>query len=98
MNNEDHMKYQGSLKVLRDNFATMQQAEIAALERGLEKGLERGLERGLEQGLEKGLEIGKAEGALEAKLQIAQGLKGSGMALEQIVLITGLTLQELEGL
>ncbi len=35
---------------------------------------------------------------LEAKLQIARGLKASGMELEQIAIITGLTLQELEGL
>jgi predicted transposase/invertase (TIGR01784 family) len=105
MNNEDHMKYQGSLKVLRDNFATMQQAEIAALERGLEQGLQEGLERGkaegIQEGLEQGLQEGLERGALEAKLkvlQIARGLKTSGMELEQIILITGLSLQELEGM
>ncbi len=93
MNNEDHMKYQGSLKVLRDNFATMQQAEIAALERGLERGLEIGKAEGIQEGLERG--------ALEAKLkvlQIARGLKESNMTLEEIAKITDLTLQELEGM
>ncbi len=102
MNNEDHMKYQGSLKVLRDNFSTMQQAEIAALEKGLERGLQEGLEKGkaegVQEGLEKGLQEGLERGELKAKLQIARGLKASGMELEQIMVITGLTLQELEGL
>jgi hypothetical protein len=36
------------------------------------------------------------EGELNV-LQIARGLKGSGMELEGIVLITGLNLEELEG-
>jgi predicted transposase/invertase (TIGR01784 family) len=70
MNSEDQMSYQGSLKVLRDNFGALSTAR----------------------------EEGKAEGVLEGKLQIARGLKASGMELEQIVVITGLTLQELEGL
>jgi predicted transposase YdaD len=48
-------------------------------------------------------ESGRASGrdvraALEGKMQIARGLKVSGMELEQIAIITGLTFQELEGL
>jgi predicted transposase/invertase (TIGR01784 family) len=78
MNSEDQMSYQGSLKVLRDNFGALYTAR--------------------EEGLQEGLEKGKAEGELKAKLKIARGLKASGMELEQIAVITDLTLQELEGL
>jgi predicted transposase/invertase (TIGR01784 family) len=89
MNSEDQMSYQGSLKVLRDNFGALYTAR--------EEGVREGLEKGKAEGVQEGLERGALEGKLKV-LQIARGLKASGMELEQIVVITGLTLQELEGL
>jgi predicted transposase/invertase (TIGR01784 family) len=73
MDNEDRIKYQKSLKMLR-----RQQEEIEELERELQEELERG--------------------AFEAKFRIAQELQKADMKIDQIIEITGLTWQELEGL
>ena len=58
------------------------------VDEGLEKGLEKGREEGREEGLEKGRE--------ETRVEIAKNLLETKLPLEEIVKVTGLTLQELE--
>ena len=50
------------------------------------------------EGLEEGLEKGREEGELKAKLEMVRHLKKMGMDSESIAQITGLNLQDIEGL
>ena len=49
-------------------------------------------------GLEKGLAQGLAEGRAEAQLEMARKMLEAGMAVDQIVQFTDLTLQEVQSL
>ena len=53
-----------------------------------------GYRRGLREGKEKWL----AEGLAEGKAEVAKALLGIGMAVEQIVSVTGLTAEQVEEL
>ena len=57
-----------------------------------------GLEKGLEKGLAQGLAEGRAEGRAEAQLEMARKMLEAGMAVDQIVQFTDLTLQEVQSL
>ena len=57
-----------------------------------------GLEKGLEKGLAQGLAEGRAEGRTEAQLEMARKMLEAGMAVDQIVQFTDLTLQEVQSL
>jgi predicted transposase/invertase (TIGR01784 family) len=76
--------YQQSLKILRDNYATLKTAVEEAQVMGEAIGEARGEARGRE------------EGKLEAKLEIARNSKAAGLMLQQIKAITGLSTEELE--
>ncbi len=56
------------------------------LDEGLEKGIQQGIQQGLQQGIQQGLE------------QVALNLFRSGMPVEQIINVTGLTRERLEEL
>jgi predicted transposase/invertase (TIGR01784 family) len=69
---------------------------LKGIEQGLEKGLEQGIEQGREEGIEEGLERGLEQGERNKALKIAKNLKLSGMDIETIQKITGLSIDELE--
>ncbi|HEY9836319.1 MAG TPA: hypothetical protein V6D27_05430 [Vampirovibrionales bacterium] len=56
------------------------------LDEGLEKGIQQGIQQGLQQGIQQGLE------------QVALNLFRSGIPVEQIINVTGLTRERLEEL
>jgi predicted transposase/invertase (TIGR01784 family) len=58
---------------------------------GLKKGEQLGLKKGEQLGLKKGEQLGLKKG----KVEIAQQLLNRGMALEEVVSLTGLSEQEL---
>ena len=62
---------------------------------GREEGLKEGKEEGLEEGLKKGKEAGREEGEKLKALDIALKMKLKGVALEDVMEITGLTREEL---
>ena len=70
LSKEERMKYDESIKVYRDNLATISFAE--------NKGLKRGREEGLKEGIEKGLKEGRKEGILSVagKSTLMRGLLG----------------------
>ncbi len=72
--------YEYSLKSLRDNYSAFKSAR----------------EEGLLEGEAKGREAGILEGELKAKLEVARNSKATGLTLEQIQAITGLSTEELE--
>ena len=86
LSKEERMKYDESIKVYRDNLATISLAE--------NKGLKRGREEGLKEGIEKGLKEGRKEGILS----VARNLRSGGMSVEAIAAVTGLSIEEIEQL
>ena len=64
--------------------------ERIRIQEGIEKGLEQGLERGLKQGLERGRH--------EERLELIRKMLSKGLSLEVVSDVTGLSLEELEGL
>ncbi len=79
-------KYEYSLRVMRDTYATYQYAA----KNGWKKGMAEGMEKGMAQGMEKG--------EREKALAIARNLKSFGMSLDQIAEATGLTPDEINNL
>ncbi|MEM1243297.1 MAG: hypothetical protein AAGG80_00585 [Pseudomonadota bacterium] len=68
-------------------------------------GFDVGLQQGMQQGMEQGMHQGKRQGLLQARKetankinQIAKGMVNLGMQAEQIVKLTGLSLQEVQKL
>ena len=74
---------------------------MATMKEDLEKAIKatkKSLEQGLEQGLEKGLEQGLEKGKQEEKIIIAKNAILQGATNEFIVIITGLSIEEIENL
>ncbi|NQN87083.1 hypothetical protein HO997_04030 [Streptococcus suis] len=61
----------------------------------LESSYIRGRQRGKEEGRAEGLEKGLEEGALQKSLDVAQKLLARGLGIEDVLEITGLTLEQL---
>lgn len=82
LSKEERIKYDESIKVYRDNLATIEYAE--------QKGMKEGLEKGRKEGLEKGRK--------EANEATARNLKKLGIPLPVIMDATGLSAEEIEKL
>ena len=86
LSKEERMKYDESIKVYRDNLATISFAK------------NQGKEEGLKEGIEKGLKKGRKEGRKEGILSVARNLRSGGMSVEAIAAATGLSIEEIEQL
>ena len=82
LSKEERIKYDESIKVYRDNLATISFAK------------NKGREEGLKEGIEKGLKKGRKEGILS----VARNLRSGGMSVEAIAAATGLSIEEIEQL
>ncbi len=80
LNRDELYRYEGSLKYYRD----------AKNERDTAK------DEGREEGIEIGKEIGKEEGELNKSLEIAKNALTMGLAIKDIMQLTGLTAQEID--
>ena len=83
---------------LRDHYQRLFEAEQRGLEQGLEQGREQGREEGRQEGLEQGIEQGIEQGKQAAKLELAKTMKLQGFSIDQIQLVTGLMVEEIEKL
>ena len=72
----------------------LEQGKKEGLEQGKKEGLEQGIQKGMAEGMQKGMEQGKQE----AMKSVAKQLKITGMQVEQIAAVTGLSLSEIENL
>ena len=63
----------------------------------LERGIMQGKAEGREEGIEKGIKKGREEGREEGKIEAAQAMLRKGYPLTDIIEITGLTEEQLEG-
>ena len=107
-------KYEYSLRVMRDTYATYQYAAkngwkkgmaegmekgmAQGMEKGMAQGMEKGMAQGIEKGMAQGMEKGMEKGEREKALAIARNLKSFGMSLDQIAEATGLTPDEINNL
>ncbi len=98
LSRSEYMNYEASLKVYWDMNSVMSSKLEEGIEIGHEKGLKKGLEEGLKKGREEGRVEGKEEGRLEEKYQIAKNLKSLGLATEDIIKATALSIEEIESL
>ena len=108
-NNEEHLLYQASLKTLRDNFSAFQCATDEGKIEGLKEGEQIGIVKGKIEGEQIGIVKGKIEGEQigiakgkkeneEIVRKVAKNLKDSGMAINKIRELTGLSEEEINEL
>ena len=83
LSKEEHEKYDESIKILRDNYATFKFA------------IKEGHDKGRAEGRIEGRAEGRAEGQTKEKKQIAQNMLKEGMAVSLICKMTGLDKQEI---
>ena len=79
LSKEEHEKYDESIKILRDNYATFKFA----------------IKEGHDKGRAEGRIEGRAEGQTKEKKQIAQNMLKEGMTVSLICKMTGLDEQEI---
>jgi len=108
-NDEEYKQYEASLKTLRDNFSAFQCATDEGKAEGLIEGEQIGMIIGEQIGMAKGEQIGMVKGKIEGKLegkkesdmiirQMAKKLEDSGMPINKISEITGLSEEEINEL
>ena len=83
LSKEEHEKYDESIKILRDNYATFKFA------------IKEGHDKGRAEGRIEGRAEGRAEGQNKEKKHIAQNMLKEGMAVSLICKMTGLDEQEI---
>ena len=77
LSKKDMDKYEDSIRIMRDAYATYKYAIKTGLEDGRKQGLEEGMAQGMAQGIEKGIAQGIEKG-------IAQGIeKGMAQGIEK---------------
>ena len=86
---KERYEYEESLKAYRDLFSVIETAELRGEKRGEEKGRAEGLKEGLAQGLRE---------VERNKISTARKMKQLGMALADIVVVSGLSEEEIQQL
>ncbi len=76
LSKKDMDKYEDSIRIMRDAYATYKYAIKTGLEDGRKQGLEEGMAQGIEKGMAQGIEKGMAQGIEKG---MAQGIE-KGMA------------------
>ncbi len=83
---------------VRKGLSAMSTLARELYEDGREEGLQQGLEQGLQQGREQGLQEGREQGREEELIQVAMKLMKKGIPLDEVVEITGLSVERLKDL
>ena len=81
LSKKDMDKYEDSIRIMRDAYATYKYAIKTGLEDGRKQGLEEGIAQGMEKGMAQGMEKGMAQGIEKG---MAQGIeKGMAQGIEK---------------
>ena len=81
LSKKDMDKYEDSIRIMRDAYATYKYAIKTGLEDGRKQGLEEGMAQGIEKGMAQGIEKGMAQGIEKG---MAQGIeKGMAQGIEK---------------
>lgn len=89
---QEQIDYDASLKKYRDAYNVMRTQR----EEGREEGRQEGRKEGMKEGMKKGMKEGRKEGERNKAFEIAHLMKESGMTVEDICRLTGLTPEEVE--
>lgn len=103
LSKKDMDKYEDSIRIMRDAYATYKYAIKTGLEDGRKQGLEEGMAQGMAQGIEKGMAQGMAQGIEKGKaeaehlknIEFAKLMLSDGDSTEKIQRYTGLTAEEI---
>ena len=87
LSKKDMDKYEDSIRIMRDAYATYKYA--------IKTGLEDGRKQGLEEGMAQGIEKGKAEAEHLKNIEFAKLMLSDGDSTEKIQRYTGLTAEEI---
>lgn len=104
LSKKDMDKYEDSIRIMRDAYATYKYAIKTGLEDGRKQGLEEGMAQGMAQGIEKGMAQGMAQGIEKGKaeaehlknIEFAKLMLSDGDSTEKIQRYTGLTAEEID--
>lgn len=88
LSKKDMDKYEDSIRIMRDAYATYKYA--------IKTGLEDGRKQGLEEGMAQGIEKGKAEAEHLKNIEFAKLMLSDGDSTEKIQRYTGLTAEEID--
>jgi predicted transposase YdaD len=88
-------EYEMRQKAWRDRMSQFDGYYRDGLKEGRIEGRIEGKLEGIQEGLEKGKQEGIQEGLKKGKLEIAAVMKKNGIPVEQIILCTGLSLDEI---
>jgi predicted transposase/invertase (TIGR01784 family) len=101
-NEKERARLVSEYKYIVDTQSKMVDAERTGIRKGLRKGRQEGLLKGKQEGIQEGLLKGKQEGIqeglLKGKLEVARGLRASGIPLDKIASATGLSPDEIMAL
>ena len=90
LSEEEYDLYEASMKALED--------EIDMEEHGYKRGVEEGIELGIEKGFKKGIEEGIPQGSHIHAIEVAQKMLQHNKPIEEIILFSGLSKEEIEAL
>ena len=88
---DEYYNYQNSQKMIYDYENTIDFARKQGEAKGLAEGIEKGRVEGLAEGIERGRAEGLAKGLEKGRFEIARNMLKAAMPVEQIVIVTGLT-------
>jgi predicted transposase YdaD len=110
-NEKERARLVSEYKYIVDTQSKMVEAERTGIRKGLRKGRQEGLLKGMQEGVLKGklegihegmlkgklegIQEGMMKGKLEGKLEVARSLRVSGIPLDKIALVTGLSPDEI---
>ena len=94
LSKEERMRYDESIKVYRDHLATIAYAKTE----GKEEGRAEGIAIGLETGREEGITIGMETGTKNTQKEIARKMLDKGMDINSISELSGLSIEEINGI
>jgi predicted transposase YdaD len=97
-NEQERARLVSEYKYIVDTQSKMVEAERTGIRKGLRKGRQEGLLKGMQEGVLKGKLEGIHEGMLKGKLEVARSLRVSGIPLDKIALVTGLSPDEIMAL
>lgn len=111
LSKKDMDKYEDSIRIMRDAYATykyaiktgledgrkqgLEEGMAQGIEKGMAQGLEKGMAQGLEEGMAQGIEKGKAEAEHLKNIEFAKLMLSDGDSTEKIQRYTGLTAEEI---
>ncbi|MDR1242740.1 MAG: Rpn family recombination-promoting nuclease/putative transposase [Deltaproteobacteria bacterium] len=93
-----HLSADESIRMLAEAREKAHRDMVSAEASAHNKGLQEGLQEGLQKGLQKGLQEGLQKGRQEERIEVARNALREKLPVETVVKLTGLSLNEVEGL